>query len=225
MPRTRLAVVAVLCLSFTGARAARAEEPHEQPARDKLMGATMEVGSLAGFATYHGESATAIGAEVGGYLRFGPALIGAEYAYLAVGDTPMEGPPVRGALERLGVAARLDVARFDRSFGGPNTALLLWVDGSLGRQFGRWHDDTPIARNDIGVGAGWLLEHRVRLSTRPRTLETIGWKLGWRLTTAPRYGSRLDAIAACADKHGCGPTEHERKDIGMVVTSSVRFDW
>lgn len=220
MSRTQLAVVAALCLWFTGAPEVRAEEPQERAPADKRMGATVEVGSLAGFARYRGDTATGIGGEVGAFVRLGPALVGADYGYLAVGESPG-----RGVVERMGLSARLDLARIDRGFGGPNTALVLWVDAGVGHQRGRWHDGTAIDRNDVSAGWGWLLEHRVRLSTRPRRLETVGWKFGWRLTRASPADSTMDDVATCANQGGCTAPDPQAHDVGMVVSSSIRLDW
>lgn len=157
---------------------------------------------------------------MGGFVRIGIATLGAEYDYLAVGQAPG-----RGYIGRIGATARLNVAHLDY-FGGPNTALVLWIDGSVGKQRGQWHDGTPISREDVSVGWGWVLEHRVRLSTRPRKLETVGWQFGWRLIGAPRYGGELGGIAACAQKNDCpDDSMRARHDLGLVVNSSLSLDW
>jgi hypothetical protein len=212
------ACAAALLLTVTLAADARADEAQSE---SKLVGGSLQFGSLAGAAEFRGELATAIGGRVGGFVRVGIATFGAEYDYLAVGHAPG-----RGRVGRLGATARLDVLRIDRRFGGPNSALVLWVDTSVGRQRGTWHDGTRISREDVSVGWGWLLEHRVRLSTRPRKLETIGWQFGWRLIGAPRYGDDLSGIAACARKTMCpGDTMRERHDLALVVNSSLSIDW
>lgn len=219
MSGTRIALAAGLLLTVTLGGEVRADEAQTEPS--KLVGGSLQIGSLAGAAEFHGEAATAIGGRVGGFVRIGIATIGAEYDYLSVGQAPG-----RGHINRLGATARLDLVRLDRRFGGPNSALVFWIDGSVGRQRGRWHDGQPISREDVSVGWGWLLEHRVRLSTRPRKLETVGWQFGWRLIGAPRYGGELGGIAACARKSECpDDSMRERHDLALVVNSSISFDW
>ncbi len=219
MPKTRAMALVVLCLSFTGPALVRAEEPHST----KLVGGAVQLGSAVGVAQYRGDATTAIGGSVAGLIRVAIATIGAEYEYLVVGEAP-----IRGELQRVGLTASLDLLRIDRHFGGPNAALILWIDGSLGREYGRWYDDQEVARNDVAVGWGTRLEHRVHLSTRPRRLETVSWKFGWRLVTAPRYGEQLIGVATrCrADASGCPSGDSSpRYDVGLVVSSSLSFEW
>lgn len=221
MQRTRAMVLVIVCLSFTGPALVRAEEPHST----KLVGGAVQMGSAVGFAQYRGDATTAIGGSVAALIRVAIATVGAEYEYLAVGEAP-----TRGELQRVGLTASLDLLRINRHFGGPNAALILWIDGSLGREYGRWYDNRAVTRNDVAIGWGTRIEHRVSLSTRPRRLETISWKFGWRLVTAPRYGENLmNATPRCrADTSGCstgGGNTGPLYDVGLVVSSSLSFEW
>lgn len=214
MPRTWPAAIIALWLSFTGASAARAQE-----ARWSRGAGSVQAGSIAGFSQLRGEEVVAIGSRIGAAFHLGPAALGADWDYMAVGNHPGR----RGRLHRVGVTGRLDVARID-PVGGPNTSLALYVDGGVGHQRGTWDDGSSIDRSDFAVGGGWMLVHRVNLSTRPRRLETVGWRFGWRFTAAPRWAAS-NSLAACRDKNCPPPGADVPYDVGMVVNSSIDFAW
>jgi hypothetical protein len=216
VPRSWSAVFIAVWLSFTAAQDARAQE-----ARWSRGSGSLHAGSIAGFAQLRGEEVVAIGARAGAAIHIGPAAIGADWDYMAVGNVQP-----RGRLHRIGVNGRIDFARLDRHFGGPNTSLALWVDGGVGRQKGTWYDGVSVDRADFSAGAGWTLVHRVNLSTRPRRLETVGWRFGWRFMAAPRWAAS-NGIASCRRMSPCppGPGEEVPYDLGMVVNSSLDFAW
>jgi hypothetical protein len=214
--RSWSAVIVAVWLSFTGAREARAQEQ-----RWSRGSGSLHAGSVAGFAQLRGEEVVAIGGRVGAAFHLGPVAIGADWDYMGVGNTQP-----RGHLHRIGFNTRVDFARLDKHFGGENTSLALWVDGGAGRQRGLWHDGSTVDRGDFSVGAGWTLVHRVNLSTRPRRLETVGWRFGWRFMAAPRWAAS-NGIASCRRQAPCppGPMEDVPYDLGMVVNSSLDFAW
>ncbi len=217
--RTSFAVTIAVWLTFTAAPPARAEQ-----ARWSHGSGSLQAGTLAGFAQLRGHEAVAIGGRVGAAIHLGPTAIGAEWDYLQIGSSLSTGED-RGGIHRIGVNGRLDFARIDRGFGGENTSLALWLDGGVGHQRGYWHDGSGIDRSDFAVGAGWTLVHRVNLSTRPRALETIGWRFGWRFIASPRWAAS-NGLASCRRQAGCPPPDPEVPyDMGMVVNSSFDFTW
>lgn len=210
-------VIAYLLLTFTGTTSARADKSHwSQPT------VSIQLGSLAGTAQLEGDKAIAIGAQLAVLIKFGRLGVGAEYDYLKLGDYPR-----RGQLGRYALIARAEIARINRGFGGENATLVLWIDGGVGRQTGTWHDGRPVQRNDISMGGGFSFEHRVELSTRPRVLETVAWRLGWHVTAAERFPEGPQAIASCRRKADGCPTMDTTipYDVGFTLVSSLVFNW
>lgn len=216
MRRTWFVLTGVLCLCFTAHRSARADH-----SRWPTGHTSVQAGTLVGVAELRGARAVAIGGRAALSHRIGPASVGAEYDLLGVGDYPN-----RGELRRVGLVGRLDLARFNRHFGGPNTSVVLWIDGGIGRQRGEWHTGEEIRRNDACVGAGWLLDHKSSPVVDRRRAHTVGWRFGWRMIAAQRPGTQPEQLALCRDRR-CPPRPCQRcpADIGFVVSSSFTISW
>jgi hypothetical protein len=199
-------------------RAETAQSPHDQ-----RNGTIVRLGTVVGFSHLAGTEVLTLGGHVAVGYRFGPLSL---YGELDSGS--MDAMPRRlartGDLERLGAVARLSLLTVSRRFSGPDSILVFWAEGGVGRQLARWSEGDTLTRNDVAVGAGWTLDHRLR-PLRSGKPAYIGWHFGWRFT-ASRRAAILPAIAACKSTNCPPPPRGDAPlDVGLVVTSAMTLSW
>jgi hypothetical protein len=216
---TAAVMIAAVCLQFTVVPRAHADESTRS-----RWGTSLRLGSVVGHTELAGERLTTLGLQIALGYKLGPVAIEAEYDSGTLLQKIPDGNHERGELDRLGVNARLYVARIGRSF-EPDSLLLLFLEGGLGRQHAVLVSRDEFWRSDTSVGAGWLLDHRAAAPHRP--FKYIGWHFGWRLTATPKASQTASARLACKSTDGgCPDMEFgPGRDLGLVVSSSITFSW
>jgi len=222
MRRTSVAAAVAVCLGFTPGPA-RAD-----PARWPGSGPTARLGSAVGFSQLGDQTVTTLGGEVALGYRLGPLVLEAAYDRLDmlqyIADRGSNA--YRGDLTRYGVAARyyfLTLARPGEV--DPDSVLRLYAELGAGRQHGRWSSGDAFGRNDLALGAGWLLEHRMRPRPGGLPFQSIGWHFGWQLDT-----SRTDRIELVTERttcKTCGPPMPVRRDLdaSLIVSCALVAAW
>lgn len=222
MRRTSVATLAVVWLGFTPGPV-RADA-----ARWPGSGATARVGTAVGFSQLGEQNVTTLGGEVAIGYRLGLLVLEAQYSGLSMLEYIEErgGNSHRGELARYGVAGRFFFATLSRPGEiDPDSVFRLYLELGAGRQHGRWSSGDSFARNDVALGAGWLLEHRVRPRPGGLPLSSVGWHFGWQLDT-----SRTDRVELATERttcKSCGPPMPGARDLdaSLMVSCALVATW
>lgn len=244
-------VVAVVCLGFTGAGVAWAEESPDPPARRPLhqtslyiedpmaphdtSGTTARVGTAVGFVYRERDSVTALGGSVALGQRFGRLTVEAEYTFLQF-QVRGESSAELGDGQRLGVLGRFDVIRIGPRVIGANSMLSVYVEGGAAVAWNDWY--APAGRGSSGptqtipvdskrvegqVGFGIQLEHRLQEPIAfPRR---IGWFIGWRMALAPHTSDSAIVCRGASCRAAMPMPESSYVDRSMLFQSSMAFTW
>jgi hypothetical protein len=223
-------LLAPLLLIFTGGALARAETSHgdvfpPEPLPGARNGPGLRLGTVTGYEVFADQRVSAVGAHMAGSARLGPVCAEAEYSHMMLYERD-EGPEHSGtvqigALDRVGITGRLDIDALSRLRVGSRSKLVLWLEAGIGAQRGHWHTGQAFQRSDRVVGAGWLLDHRLK---RPLGFPSrIGWHFGWRVVIPsdprPAYTARIVCKA-----QQCGDEASDRH-VGLLVSSGMQFSW
>lgn len=201
-------------LGVTVAPPARADVSHKTP-----MGNGVRIGSVVGFTELGGDEVLALGGQIAVGHRIGRATLEAELDILGLSQPIDDYRRRKGEMLRLGVTARLDVARFGV---GQRSLWVLFVETGVGRQRSSWNGGELVDRNDTHIGMGWLLDHRSR---RARLLPAVGWHVGWRLTAARSDDASHMSRALCRGKDCAAPSPTGDYDTGLLVSSGLMVSW
>ena len=222
MPRTPPAITSLLLLCFTGPAVARAE-----PARPAAAGAVARVGSAVGWSEVGEDSVSTLGAEIAVGFQLGRLILEAEYDALTMLQYAEAdgGNRERGTLGRAGLTARLPFAQLAwPGSDDPSSVLRLFVDAGVGRQRGAWSGGQRFDRTDLVVGAGWLLDHRMRPRRAGLAFQTVGWHFGWQLVAART--DRADQVVFKPACKGCQPPmPGPSLDLGLIVSCALAVSW
>lgn len=208
-------------LGFTLPSSARAEDSHRA-----RRGTTLRGGTAVGFATFGDERMTALGGQIALGHKFGPLAVEAEYEHLELMEYRDGRNHDRGAMGRLGLNGRLYWGRIGESL-EPRTLLLLFAEAGVGRQSGRFASGDEFTRHDLGLGGGWVLDHRADPYDRSIPFDYVGWHFGWRVMTSRQANHGPAFFAACRAGEGDCPDMElgPGYDVGLVVASSLTFSW
>jgi hypothetical protein len=224
MRGTAAVLGALVLLLFTGVPEARAER-RQWP----RPGPVVRLGSAVGFSEIGERSVSTLGGQVALGYRIGPFVLDAEYERLAM-LTYLEDQyhnANRGQLHRMGVSGRVFFMRIGGRVRDPSSSLRLYLEGGAGRQSGRWSTGEDFDRNDVSVGAGWLLDFK---DTPPRIglpFHSFGWHFGWRVTAARADGEDVLFLESCPRGKGCKapPMPGPDTDLGLVVVCAMMAAW
>jgi hypothetical protein len=187
------------------------------------MGTGVRFGSVVGFAQIGGEEAMALGAQVAVGHRLGRAMLELELDALELTEVADPHPGAqeqrRGDMQRVGLTARVDVARVPV---GPRSLWMFFVETGAGHQRSAWDGGEHEGRPDTHIGMGWLLDHRGR---RQQLLPAVGWHVGWRLTAARSDEAAHMRRALCRGKDCVAPPMQHDLDTGLLVSSSLQISW
>ena len=201
-------------LGVTVAPPARADVSHKTP-----MGNGLRFGTVVGFTELGGDEVLALGAQVAVGHRIGRATLEAELDVLGLSEPINDYQRREGEMLRLGITARLDVARFGV---GERSLWVLFVETGVGRQRSEWYRGEIADRTDTHVGMGWLLDHR---GQRMRLLPAVGWHVGWRLIAARTDDAAQMSRALCSGKDCAAPSSNDDYDTGLLVSSGLQISW
>ncbi len=210
----------LLLLVFTLPRSVRADPSHDQ--RD---GVGVQVGTVVGFSELAGVELITIGGHLSTRKRVGQFSLAAEYDFTKLRGETTHLVTRRGTYDRLGLSGRLELGRLARRFSGDDTLLVFWTEAGVGRQWIGWETGERLRRSDVAVGAGWVLDHRLR-PLRSGKPAYIGWHFGWRLTASESPRQLPASLAACRTPRACPPSTASREiDLGLLVNSSMTVSW
>ncbi|MDB4953277.1 MAG: hypothetical protein JWO36_846 [Myxococcales bacterium] len=246
--RLRFAIVACVCLPFTGnhvgwAEPARSDLYVEDPyAPHHTDGTTARLGTAVGYlflppstiATSSGIPASGDVLALGftGALghRWGRVAIEAEYSYLGFRTLDSTETHV-GNGHRLGVLARYDVIQLGPHVVGPNSMLALYVEGGAATAWNYWSrpaynepsrivpDDTKRVEGQAGVGI--MLDHRLQEPIGfPRR---VGWFLGWRVSMSPHQPIAASVCRGVSCRSVTMMDDNSIVDRSMLFQSSLEF--
>jgi len=223
MRGTSAACVALLLLCFTGAGDARAE-----PARWTGGHASARLGSTVGTSELGEATVNTLGVQAAAGMRLGLFALEVEYGAMSMleYEEDRSGNDVRGDLQRLGVNARAYLVTLAwPGSADPDSLLHLYTEAGLGRQYGRWTTGDRFARNDVALGAGWLLDHRMEPRWAGLGFRSVGWHFGWQLLTSRSAGgpavSYKPACPGCRPPPMPGP----ELEVGLQVSCSIAASW
>jgi hypothetical protein len=235
MARTAISALTVLCLGFTGAGTAWADESQDVWIEDPYQphdatGAEVRIGSLVGILALDGQEYTGLGGAVAVGHRWDRLAIDAEYGYMTLTE---RGPSTYrfGVAHELGIDVRYDVIRLGPRIVGENSLLSVYVEGGGGTAWNHWyrpaHDEhsrlvpADTRRPEAIVGVGIALDHRLQ---EPIGFpHRVGWFLGWRVSMSPHQPMTASVCRGVS----CRPVEmmdEERLvDRSMLFQSSLAF--
>jgi hypothetical protein len=243
MARTAISALTVLCLGFTGAGTAWADESQDVWIEDPYQphdatGAEVRIGSLVGILALDGQEYTGLGGAVAVGHRWDRLAIDAEYGYMTLTE---RGPSTYrfGVAHELGIDVRYDVIRLGPRIVGPNSMVGVYVEGRVARQI-RDPDSIPgVAEgservrmpggssNQVAAGFGFVFDHRLE---QPRGFPNrVGWQLGWRVVGTPRPAP--DSFVSCrgsecvAERGSSHPMDVGVDETSLIVGSSLDFTW
>lgn len=188
------------------------------------VGPALRLGTAVGFTTFDGERVGSVGGYVSGAWQSGRFAVEADYGYFRmhhrVTTQTYSGSQELGRFHRAGISGRVDLIHLGRDWVGPNTKLIFWLQGGVGRQAGYFDTGETFRRNDVTGGFGWLLDYRLK---KPLGFPSrVGWHFGWRLL---RTGMpTVDAKAATCKAPICGYDE-PHGDTSLLVSSGLHFSW
>jgi hypothetical protein len=234
--RFRIPGALLVCLSFTGADVAWADDTTpdfyvEDPyAPHNTSGSEARIGSAVGFLYHEPVDVYAVGGNAAIGYRFGRFTVEAEYAYLAFQPPGPDDTPL-GAGQRLSVIGRFDVLRLGSRIVGQNSLFSVYVEGGAGTAWNHWYkpayaeasrlvpDDTRRPEGQIGFGVS--IDHRLQ---EPIGFpHRVGWFLGWRMAMSPHQPME----AAVCRGVSCRPVEmmddDRYVDRSMLFQSSLSF--
>lgn len=212
-----------LLLGFTGAEVARAG-----PARwTANSGPVARIGSAVGFSDLGDDQVSTLGGQAAIGYRLGPVTLEAQYDRLSMLEyvDSRNGNTVRGELQRWGVNARVYALGLGLDGGDPDpdSVLRLYAEIGLGRQTGLWSTGDAFARRDTAVGAGWLLDHRMRPRPGGMALRSIGWHFGWQVLAS--QAEREDVVYRTTCKSCRPPMPGDDTDTSLLVSCALIASW
>ncbi|MGE0546526.1 MAG: hypothetical protein AB7O24_05965 [Kofleriaceae bacterium] len=239
----------VVCLGFTGAGVAWAEDAQGEPAptatRSDLpgdpeephhpRGTTARVGTSVGYLRGQHYEVLGLGLTTAVGQRFDRVAIEAEYTYLQYQET---GPSTirLGRGQRLGVIGRVDVVRFGPRWVGNNSMLALYVEGGAAVAWDNWYRPgyreparvVPVdtKRTEGQLGMGMLIDHRLQ---KPVGYPIrIGWFVGWRVGFAPSPDGPPSVCRASGNTCRTAAMESDEAiafDRSLLFQSSLSATW
>jgi hypothetical protein len=227
MRKTAALPGALVLLLFTGVQEVRADE-RQWP----RPGPVVRLGTAVGFSEIGERSVSTLGGQVALGYRIGPVILDAEYERLAM-LTYLEDEyhnANRGRLHRIGVSGRIFLLRIGGRVRDPSSSLRLYLEGGAGRQSGRWSTGEDFDRNDVSVGAGWLLDFKDAPPRIGLPFHSFGWHFGWRVTAARADGEDVVFLESCpGGKGGKGcdapPMPGHDTDLGLIVVCAMTAAW
>lgn len=235
--RFRIARLALVCLTFTGAGvgwADPAEQPPEQPdnplvptAPKSANGSTVRVGTAVGAIYGAPSDVLALGATAAIGQRFGRFGLEAEYTYLAFESHgiyysdwgPVDGNINVGSGHRAAILARFDAVRFGPRVDKDRSLITLYVEGGAGVAWNHWtrpayNEQSRLVPNDTkrdeaqgGFGI-MIFPHRV------------AWFLGWRFALSP-HEAMTGSVCRSSSSTSCSVVP--MMDSGGYVDRSMLF--
>lgn len=204
-----------MCLLATPLKEASADD-----SRGRDDGLTARFGTSVGYSDIARSRWSTLGGHVAVGYRLGGLALEGEYERNKLLFYDGLANREAGDHKRFGGNLRYyftDIARR----GQPRTRIQLFGEGSLGWQRGAVAE-TAFERKDYGVGAGWLLNHRVMGGGQ--RLESVGWHVGWRFTNSS-HPNEATARMVCG-KH-CPMEEPlpDTVDLGLTMSSSLSLRW
>ncbi|MEZ4365380.1 MAG: hypothetical protein R2939_03720 [Kofleriaceae bacterium] len=196
------------------------------PAR--AIGPSLRLGTTVGYVEDAPLDVLALGGTVGAGYRFDRLAFEAEYAYLQF-QSHGAAPVAVGHGHRLGVFARLDVARTGHGTLGKNTRLVAYGEVGVARQANRWDRPAftererlvPVASSHAegSVGVGLRIDHGVRYPVGfPHRL---GWMIGWRAVAAPHEAVPM---TLCRGGSSCSPApQMPSPTTGRIYGTALLF--
>jgi hypothetical protein len=210
------ALAVFLCLGVTQPGEVRADNSHW---RD--TGLTARAGTSVGFSDIADYRFATLGGQMGLGYRLGAVALEGEYDATQILRYNGHSNDLRGEMRRLGAAGRLYFARIGRLSGG-SSHFLLFGDVAIGRQKGLLKGQS-FARNDIGAGGGWLLDHAMDRRSASG-IERVGWHFGWRLTASQRAPEAM-ARVVCGKQCPDLMPPARGADLNLSVSSSLSLSW
>jgi hypothetical protein len=235
-----------MCLGFTGAGVAWADDAHPETPNDAssqwidnpyaphhTTGALFRLGTVVGGVDTERLGVTGLGvmAELG--HRWGRFSLASDYTYLQFQE---RGPSdLRlGTGLRVGMMGRFDVIRLDSHVVGPNTMVAVFVEGGADVAWNYWYrpgfnEPGRIVPNDtkhveaVG-GFGIEIDHRLQES---HGIKRIGWTLGIRVAGAPHDSD--SAMVCRTSGTSCREmpvtSDQQYTDRSMMFQSSLGATW
>jgi hypothetical protein len=233
-----MASLVLVCLWFTGADVAWADDVTPEPASSADLivprvapqsdyGSTARVGTAVGFVYGAPSDVLAVGFTAAAGQRFGRLGLEAEYTYLSfmAHQTIMSAYGFSdsdvgvGSGHRLALMARFDVIRLGPTVDNRRSLLTIYVEGGAGTAWNRWSkqqtdrvvpDDTKRTEGQAGFGL-MIFPHRV------------AWLLGWRFAFTshqPMTGSLCRGVSCSTVQMN---DDGSYVDRSMLFQSSLEF--
>jgi hypothetical protein len=229
----------LVCLGFTGAGIAWADDAHDQEhwadspyAPHVTKGPVVKLGTVVGFISGERVDVTAIGLAVAGGHRFGRLTLESEYQYLRFQE---RGPSSRwlGDGHRVGVIGRFDLIRIGSRYVGGNSLLSIYVEGGAAVAWNLWskpdyRDPQRVVPGDskrVEGQAGFGIEIDHRLQEPIGFPKRIGWFLGWRLAFAPHEVGPASVCRGASCRLAPMMPMERYTDRSMLFQSSLAVTW
>ena len=244
--RCPVALPAVVCLCFTGARVGWAEPAHpdfyvEDPyAPHVTNGSTARLGTAVGFVYDQPTSVIALGLTAAIGQRFGRLALESEFDWFDFQTPGSVWTPLGieqsnvsiGHGERVVALARYDVIRLGSHVVGPNSMLAVYGEGGGAIAWNHWNRPGALdldqrvvpdatQRPEGIVGFGLTLDHRLQ--------EPIGfphrvaWFLGWRIEMTPSEPMTGVSCRGTSCRSVSMPVTGNYIDKSMLFQSSLAF--
>lgn len=234
--RFRTALLALVCLAFTGSGVAWADRAtpdfyiDDPYAPHRTVGSTARLGTAVGSLYHEPVGVTAVGVSAAAGYRFGRFGIEAEYTYLGFQAAGADATSL-GNGQRLATLARFDVLRLGPRIVGENSMLAVYIEGGVGTSWNHWYkpafdeasrlvpDDTRRAEGNVGFGIS--IDHR--LQEPVGFPHRVGWFLGWRMAMSPHQQMTGSICRGVSCKPIDMMDEERLVDRSMLFQSSLQF--
>ena len=237
--RPAVRVIACVCLSFTGAGVAWADEAHDREhwaanpyAPHVTKGPDAKLGTVVGFIYGERVDVTALGLAVAAGQRFGRFTLESEYQYLRFQE---RGPSsIRlGDGHRLGVIGRFDIIRIGSRYVGGNSLLSVYVEAGAAVAWNLWFQPAYNEPRRIVPGdskrvegqGGFGIEIDHRLQQPIGFPKRVGWFLGWRLALAPHDVGPATVCRGVSCRPAPMMPMERYTDRSMLFQSSMAVTW